>query len=393
MGNSLFTVNRAKFLPQPRIGLAWSPSDKKTVIRAGFGMYNDLQDALGYRADQNAPFNPTYTIARWHRLQISACRLNPAAAPAATRFAAFPAAFSPICTRRRSIEYSVRVERQLSPNTSLSVGYVGSHGYHEIDRRGRQRALPGRMSGIALPRELPNTLVPAPGWHARARGNLLSIAHRHAQAEHRAGQYVDVVFRGQQHVQLAAGRSEPAVQRGPVAARRVHLVQRDGRWRFAQRDGGEQCGGAAVESLRIMADWGPATYDVRTSASSTPSMRCRSGSGKAFVSDLGGLDKLVSGWTVNTIVTLQSGFPFTPQLSYNPSNNGRHAQSRASVPQSAFTGPVVDGNPRQWFNPNAFIAPPKQRLLRQRGAGHLPGPGAGDMGFLRVQGDAHQRES
>ena len=33
-----------------------------TVIRAGFGMYNDLQDALGYRTDQNAPFNPTYSL-------------------------------------------------------------------------------------------------------------------------------------------------------------------------------------------------------------------------------------------------------------------------------------------------------------------------------------------
>ena len=62
IGSALFTKNRAKFLPQPRIGIAWSPVDSKTVIRAGFGMYNDLQDALGYRADQNAPYNATYTI-------------------------------------------------------------------------------------------------------------------------------------------------------------------------------------------------------------------------------------------------------------------------------------------------------------------------------------------
>src|SRR6266481_4742984 len=62
IGDSLFTVNNAKFLPQPRIGIAWSPFSAKTVFRAGFGMYNDLQDALGYRADQNAPFNPVYSI-------------------------------------------------------------------------------------------------------------------------------------------------------------------------------------------------------------------------------------------------------------------------------------------------------------------------------------------
>src|SRR2546430_12608116 len=34
----------------------------RSVVRAGFGMFNDLQDALGYRADQNAPFNPVYSI-------------------------------------------------------------------------------------------------------------------------------------------------------------------------------------------------------------------------------------------------------------------------------------------------------------------------------------------
>ena len=63
IASSAFTANHASFLPQPRIGLAWSPSGSKTVLRAGFGMYNDLQDALGYRMDQNAPFNPSYGIA------------------------------------------------------------------------------------------------------------------------------------------------------------------------------------------------------------------------------------------------------------------------------------------------------------------------------------------
>jgi hypothetical protein len=64
VADSVFTVNDAKFLPEPRVGVAWSPFDnaKKTVINAGFGLYNDLQDALGYRTDQNAPFNPTYSL-------------------------------------------------------------------------------------------------------------------------------------------------------------------------------------------------------------------------------------------------------------------------------------------------------------------------------------------
>lgn len=31
--------------------------------------------------------------------------------------------------------------------------------------------------------------------------------------------------------------------------------------------------------------------------------------------------RLVGGWELSTIVTLQSGFPFTPQLGYNPTNS------------------------------------------------------------------------
>src|SRR6202041_1039174 len=28
--------------------------------------------------------------------------------------------------------YSLKIEQEIAPNTSLSVGYVGSHGYHEL---------------------------------------------------------------------------------------------------------------------------------------------------------------------------------------------------------------------------------------------------------------------
>ena len=85
VGNSAFTQNNAKFLPQPRAGLAWSPfsNANKTVIRVGFGMYNDLQDALGYRTDQNAPFNPTYSLAS---LPVSQLPVVPSApVPAAAK--------------------------------------------------------------------------------------------------------------------------------------------------------------------------------------------------------------------------------------------------------------------------------------------------------------------
>src|SRR5258705_3183419 len=49
IGHAALAENKAKFLPAPRIGLAWSPFSEKTVIRAGFGMYYTLNDAISYR--------------------------------------------------------------------------------------------------------------------------------------------------------------------------------------------------------------------------------------------------------------------------------------------------------------------------------------------------------
>src|SRR6266436_6356664 len=127
IGDALFTVNNAKFLPQPRIGAAWSPFGSKTVFRAGFGMYTDLQDALGYRTDQNAPFNPTYSAP----LTVAQLPLNPAGPfPATAKLV--PGGIQPDMKTPTLISYSLRIQQQLSPNTSLTVGYVGSHGYHEL---------------------------------------------------------------------------------------------------------------------------------------------------------------------------------------------------------------------------------------------------------------------
>jgi hypothetical protein len=82
------------------------------------------------------------------------------------------------------------------------------------------------------------------------------------------------------------------------------------------------------------------------------------GRGKTLANSLeGSINKLVSGWSVTSIVTAQSGFPFTPQLSYNPSNNGDTRNPVRPFVNPTFTGPVVLGNPGQWFNPATFLAP------------------------------------
>jgi hypothetical protein len=93
-------------------------------------MYNDLQDALGYRADQNAPFNPTYSISNF-KITSSSLPIDPTMpVPAGAKLV--PGGVQPDMKTPTLISWSLRVDRELSPNTVLTIGYVGSHGYHEL---------------------------------------------------------------------------------------------------------------------------------------------------------------------------------------------------------------------------------------------------------------------
>ena len=89
---------------------------------------------------------------------------------------------------------------------------------------------------------------------------------------------------------------------------------------------------------------------------------------------------------------MQSGFPFTPQLSYNPANNGDSRNPVRPFLNPAFTGPVVTGNPNQWFNPNAFIAPPSNSgFYGNVGRDTYTGPGLATWDFSAFK-DTHVSE-
>src|ERR1019366_9983584 len=117
--------------------------------------------------------------------------------------------------------------------------------------------------------------------------------------------------------------------------------------------------GLVSNPFNLRADWGLATYDVRNIGVVSALYELPFGKGKPLGNSVEGwADHVVSGWSVNSIVTLQQGFPFTPQLSYNPSNTGDTRNPVRPFVNPAFTGPVILGDPNQWVNPAAFLAPP-----------------------------------
>ncbi len=365
VGTSLFTINRAKFLPQPRIGLAWSPFDKKTVIRAGFGMYNDLQDALGYRADQNGPANPTYTIAATGIANFH-FPIQPSAPPPTNPLALLlPGGVQPDMYTPTLISYSLTIERALSPNTSLSVGYVGNHGYHEMVGVDANAPVPVVCPASPCPATFPTTINP---------GTSLPVFGALAGQPVPAGTYFNPTAT-KPNTALANTWTWFSEGTSSYNALQVDVNRRfDGglafrgvyTWSKTLDDGDSLNATAANNAVALLSnpynprvDWGLATFDVRNAAAVNISYELPFGRGKHFLGNLNRVaNGFAGGWSVNSIVGAQSGFPFTPQLSYNPANNGDSRNPVRPFLNPAFTGPVVLGNANQWFNPNAFIAPP-----------------------------------
>jgi hypothetical protein len=117
--------------------------------------------------------------------------------------------------------------------------------------------------------------------------------------------------------------------------------------------------GLASNPLNLRADKGLATFGVKNVAVINALYTLPFGRGQSFANGIEGWsNNLVAGWSVSSIITAQSGFPFTPQLSYNPSNNLDTRNPVRPFVNPNFTGPVILGKPSQWFNPAAFIAPP-----------------------------------
>ena len=383
IGNSAFTVNNANFLPQPRFGLAWSPFRNKraTAIRAGFGMYNDLQDALGYRTDQNAPFDPTYVLPN---VPLSQLPISPSA-PAPARALLSPGGVQPNLQTPTLISWSLRVEQELTANTVLTVGYVGSHGYHELIGVDANEPFPVICPTAPCPATYPSNFPAGIAGTPVAAGTYyVPSAVKANPALANTWTYFSEGDSSYNALQVDLNHRFS----NGLSLRGVYTWSKtldDGDSLNSTASGGEPA--LVSNPYNLRADWGLANFDVRNVAVLDGTYALPFGAGKRFLTRATGIaNALASGWTLNSIVTLQSGFPFTPQLSYNPSNNGDTRNPVRPFVNPAFTGPVVLGSPNRWFNPAAFLAPPNNSgFYGNLGRDTLIGPGLAtwDLSLLK----------
>jgi len=389
IGSSLFAVNNAKFLPQPRVGLAWSPFRGKTVLRAGFGMYNDLQDALGYRADQNAPFNPTYSLAS---LPVSHLPINPSApVPAGAKLV--PGGVQPDLRTPTLVSWSLRLQRELSPNTAFTIGYVGSHGYHELVGIDANEPTPTICPASPCPAVFPANF-PAPLAGSPVPAGTYFIP---------AGMPKANPALANTWTWFSRGDSSYHALQTELGKRLSHGLTLRGVYTFSKTlDDGDSLNqstagnapGLVSNQFNLAAEKGLATFYVKHSAVVDALYALPFGRGEKLASGPHGWgQRAVGGWSVGGILAVQSGFPFTPQLSYNPANNGDTRNPVRPFRNPSFTGPVILGAPSEWFNPNAFLAPPPNSgFYGDLGRDTLIGPGLAAWDFSVLK-DIPFRES
>ena len=128
-------------------------------------------------------------------------------------------------------------------------------------------------------------------------------------------------------------------------------------------------------------DWGPAATDVRNAASFNGSYDLPFGAKRRYLNHTSTpVRLLVSGWTASAIVTVQSGFPFSPQLGYNPTGNGDTRNPVRPNWNPNFSGRLYSKTVHQYFNPAAFL-PPAAGTYGNVSRDALTGPGLSEVDF------------
>jgi len=368
IGSAALSNNRAKFMPEPRIGLAYDLfGNGKTALRGSFGVHRALLDALDYRLDQTAPFNTTLSFSTTTVDKLAGLASGTAAGSGLIS----PSNVQPDIATPTVLAWTFKVEQQIAPSTSLTIGYVGSHGYHQI---------------LSEDQNTPATVVcPSPACPASlATGTVFYPST--TKANPKVANTTSWVSQGVSNY----NGLEVDVRR-----QLSHGLQLRGVYTFASNldDGSAWNTSVSANTPAFVMypgnpglDYGPAATNIRHAGAINGTWEFPHGLlANPFAK------QVVDGWSLSGIATLQSGFPLSPQLGYNPTGNGDTRNPVRPNLAPDFHGPLYAKTVKQWFNPAAFTAP-YPGTFGNVGRDTLTGPGLSELDFALAKSTTiHER--
>ena len=387
VASSVFTENNAIKLFSTRVGLAWDPfGNGKMAVRAGFGTYYSLIDDLAFLLNSLPPFNGSISSSG------SLSSLTPVIPGAAVPPSCGPGIPSPCTTyapqgvqanaKTPTVqEWNLSVERELNSATALRVSYVGSFSYHGLLS----------VDPNTIPAQVCTAAAGCTAGGVATSGSPATAANQSHVAE--GAQYIPVGTRpnpylGAGFFWYTEGNSSYNALQTEVTHRLSRGLEIRANYTWSKNlDMNSGLTGAQSQNQSQMLldrndprrDWGPSALNPASQGSISGRYELPFGPGKQWLTSASGAgSKIAGGWQFNEIVTLLSGFPFTPVIGANRSGDGDTRNPDRPSLNPSFSGPVVLGQVNQWFNPNAFVLP-AAGTYGGLGRGVFTGPGLADM--------------
>ncbi|MCL5742923.1 MAG: TonB-dependent receptor [Acidobacteria bacterium] len=330
----------------PRVGLAWRPfGSTKTVIRSGFGAFfshpfdsgapNSASLGFELSASRNTPDNgitaPFYMRDGVPAMNMTAPQLNDSFGAVPVGKAANTAVTFFETNRRTgySLQYNLGVQHELASGTVLEVSYIAN-----------------------LSRKLPSSNISINQVRPELMGSNAT------QKDRPYPQFSNVTV-----IAPTFGVSNYHAAVVKFEKRFSHGFNLLGTYTYAKFLDNSSSGGTSLGDevnpysnyYNRRADYGPSENDLRHRVTFNSVYELPFGAGRAFLAKHP-LRHVVGGWSVGSVMTLQSGAPFTVTTQTNTTNAFSSGGLRADV----LRNPNLPNSQRtlgQWFDTAAFAQP------------------------------------